>query len=118
MGYLVWYISDKNHTKRASIIKGWFKYMTDCKNFPDHRIYSSRKMAASRSLSPRIPGVTLTFKLRKTIRIQIKFINEMVPYSSCPNHEKSLICYRFEFWHDELRTVIGGSSGSGSILRY
>jgi hypothetical protein len=21
----------------------------------------------------------------------------MVPYSSCPNHEKSLICYRFAF---------------------
>ena len=51
--------SDKNHTKRARIRKGWFKYMTDCKNFPDHLIYSSRKMAASRSLSPRIPGVTL-----------------------------------------------------------
>jgi hypothetical protein len=50
---------DKNQTKRARIIKGWFKYMTDCKNFPDHLIYSSRKMAASRSLSPRIPGVTL-----------------------------------------------------------
>ena len=57
--YLVWYIYDKNHTKGARIIKGWFKYMTDCKNFPDHLIYSSRKMAASRSLSPRIPGVTL-----------------------------------------------------------
>jgi hypothetical protein len=26
---------DKNQTKRARIIKGWFKYMTDCKNFPD-----------------------------------------------------------------------------------
>jgi hypothetical protein len=57
--YLVWYISDKNQTKRARIIKGWFKYVTDCKNCPDHLIYSSRKMAASRSLSPRIPGVTL-----------------------------------------------------------
>jgi hypothetical protein len=33
--YLVWYISDKNHTKRARIIKGWFKSMTDCKNFPE-----------------------------------------------------------------------------------
>jgi hypothetical protein len=32
--------------------------MTDCKNFPDHLINSSRKMAASTSLSPRIPGVT------------------------------------------------------------
>jgi hypothetical protein len=31
-----WYISDKNQTKRAKIIKGWFKYMTDCKHFPDH----------------------------------------------------------------------------------
>jgi hypothetical protein len=30
-------------------MKGWFKYMTDCKNFPDHLIYSSRKMAASRT---------------------------------------------------------------------
>ena len=51
--------SDKKHTKRARIIKGWFKYMTDCKNFPDHPIYSSRKMAASRNLSPQIPDVTL-----------------------------------------------------------
>ena len=40
-------------------MNGWFKYMTDCKKFPDHLIYSSRKMAASRSLSLRIPGVTL-----------------------------------------------------------
>jgi hypothetical protein len=39
---LVWCISDKNHTKRARITKGWFKYMTDCKNFPDHLTYSSR----------------------------------------------------------------------------
>jgi hypothetical protein len=49
----------KIRQKRARIIKGWFKYMTDCKHFPDHLIYSSRKMATSRSLSPRIPGVTL-----------------------------------------------------------
>jgi hypothetical protein len=59
--YLVWYISDKNQTKTARVIKGWFKYMTDFKNFPDHLIYSSRNMATSRSLSPRIPGVTLIF---------------------------------------------------------
>ena len=30
--------------------------MTDCKHFPDHLIYSSRKMAARRSLSREFPG--------------------------------------------------------------
>jgi hypothetical protein len=36
--------------------------MTDCKRFPDHLVYSSRKMAANTSLSLRTPGVALIIK--------------------------------------------------------
>jgi hypothetical protein len=74
--------------------------MTDCKYFPDHLIYSTRKMAASRSLSPRIPGVTLI--LQHFIRVAQVVIIILASERPLGNEYSNLK----EFWKDLTSDVI------------
>jgi hypothetical protein len=74
--------------------------MTDSKHFPDHLIYSTRKMAASRSLSPRMPGVTLILQhLFRVAQVAIIILASERPLGNEYSNLK-------EFWKDVISDVI------------